>query len=173
MRTIPADQNDQAHPATRRRAVTVHVDAPPRTVWDLVSDVTRMGEWSPETTGAEWLDGAAGPTESARFRGHNRRGWSRWSTTCTVLAAVPGEVFAFAVGPPENPWTVWRYQLSPDGAGTRVTESFLLTKPLSLASRLRFRTAGARDREADLEQGMRTTLERLRAVAEAARTPQT
>jgi uncharacterized protein YndB with AHSA1/START domain len=173
MRTMPADRNDQAHPAARRRAVTVHVDAPPRTVWDLVSDVTRMGEWSPETTAAEWLDGAAGPAESARFRGHNRRGRSRWSTTCTVLAAVPGEVFAFAVGSAENPQTVWRYQLTPDGAGTRVTESFLLPKPLGLASRLRFRAAGARDREADLEQGMRTTLARLKAAAEASRARRT
>ncbi len=169
MRTMPADRNDQAYPAARRRAVTIHVDAPPRAVWDLVSDVTRMGEWSPETTRAEWLDGAAGPTESARFRGHNRRGRARWSTTCTVLAAVPGEVFAFAVGPPQKPWTVWRYQLAPDGAGTRVSESFLLAKPLGLGSRLRFRAAGARDREADLEQGMRTTLARLKTAAEASR----
>jgi len=165
----PADQHDRTYPAAQRRAVTVQVDAPPRAVWGLVSDVTRMGEWSPETTGAEWLGGAAGPVESARFRGHNRRGWARWSTVCTVLAAVPGEVFAFAVGSPENPRTVWRYQLTPNGEGTTVTESFMLPRPLSRFTRLRFRAGGAPDREADLEQGMRTTLERLKTAAEAGR----
>ena len=42
-------------------AVTVHIDAPPEAVWDLVSDVTKIGRYSPETFEAEWLDGATGP----------------------------------------------------------------------------------------------------------------
>jgi hypothetical protein len=42
-------------------------------VWDLVSDVTRVGEFSPETFEAEWLGGASGPEVGARFRGHVRR----------------------------------------------------------------------------------------------------
>ena len=39
-------------------SVTVHMAAPPERVWDLVSDVTKIGRYSPETFEAEWLDGA-------------------------------------------------------------------------------------------------------------------
>ncbi len=83
-------------------SVTVHIEAPADRVWDLVSDVTRIGEFSPETFEAQWLDGASGPRAGARFRGHvrrNGRGPVYW-TTCTVVASVPGREFAFAVGGP-------------------------------------------------------------------------
>src|SRR5579859_640437 len=79
-------------------SVTVHIDAPAERVWALVSDVTRIGEFSPETFEAEWLDGADGPRTGARFRGHVRRngvGPVYW-TTCTVLVADPEREFAFA-----------------------------------------------------------------------------
>ena len=80
-------------------SVTVHIAAPAELVWDLVSDVTRIGEFSPETFEAQWLDGASGPQAGARFRGHVRRsgrGPVYW-TTCTVTASEPGREFAFAV----------------------------------------------------------------------------
>ena len=75
-------------------SVTVHMAAPPEKVWDLVSDVTRIGEFSPETFEAEWLDGATGPVVGAKFRGHvkrNGKGPIYW-VTCTVMArpALPG-----------------------------------------------------------------------------------
>ena len=66
-------------------------------VWDLVSDVTRIGEFSPETFEAEWLGGATGPAVGARFRGHvrrNGRGPVYW-TVCTVTACDPGRQFGF------------------------------------------------------------------------------
>jgi hypothetical protein len=58
----------------------VHIDARPDAVYTVVSDVTRMGEWSPETTKCEWIDGATGPAAGARFKGSNKRGFVRWST---------------------------------------------------------------------------------------------
>jgi hypothetical protein len=75
-----------------RGSVTVHMAAPADRVWNLVSDVTRIGEFSPETFEAEWLDAAAGPAVGARFRGHvrrNARGPVYW-TVCTVTACDPG-----------------------------------------------------------------------------------
>ena len=76
--------------------MTVHIAAPPGLVWDLVSDVTRIGDYSPETFEAEWLDGADRLRAGARFRGHVRRnGWGPvYWTTCTVLAADPGRACA-------------------------------------------------------------------------------
>ncbi len=61
--------------------VSVFVAAPPETVYDLVADLTRMGEWSPETTEVRWLDGATQAKVGARFRGTNRNGFRRWSTS--------------------------------------------------------------------------------------------
>ena len=54
-------------------SVTVSMAAAPEEVWDLVSDVTRIGEFSPETFEAEWVDGADGPALGAHFRGHVKR----------------------------------------------------------------------------------------------------
>ena len=51
-------------------SVTVHMNASPEQIWELVSDVTKIGRYSPETFEAEWLDGATGPAAGARFRGH-------------------------------------------------------------------------------------------------------
>ena len=110
-------------------AVTVHMSAPPEQVWDLVSDVTRIGSYSPETFEAQWVDGATGPAVGARFRGHvkrNGKGPVYW-TTCTVTECEPGKTFAFGVGAPgKTPLNVWRYDITPAGDGSDVTESFTL-----------------------------------------------
>jgi hypothetical protein len=111
-------------------SVTVHMNASADAIWDLVSDVTRIGSYSPETFEAEWLDGATGPAVGARFRGHvkrNGKGPIYW-TTCTVTASEPGREFAFAVSPKPTgeALSIWRYQLAPAGDGTDVTESFEL-----------------------------------------------
>src|SRR5436190_12858062 len=106
---------------------SVHVNASPDELYALVSDVTRMGEWSPETVRCRWLDGATGPAVGARFKGSNRRGIMHWSTKPRVTAADPGREFAFVAGLMISPreMTKWCYQFepAPDG-GTNVTESF-------------------------------------------------
>ena len=147
-------------------AVTVHMAAPPDKVWGLVSDVTRIGRYSPETFEAEWLDGATGPAVGARFRGHvkrNGKGPVYW-TTCSVSACEPGAVFAFGVGAGDKPLNVWRYDIVPAGDGSDVTESFTLSPTWWL--RLYWRLLGwARGRTN--REGMRTTLERIRAEVES------
>jgi uncharacterized protein YndB with AHSA1/START domain len=88
-----------------RAAVTLHIDAPPDTVWGLISDITKMGEYSPEVMEAEWIDGATGPAVGARYRGHVKRNesWPVYWTTCKVTECRPGEVFEFAVIMGERP----------------------------------------------------------------------
>jgi hypothetical protein len=151
-----------------RGSVTVHMAAPDDRVWDLVSDVTRIGEFSPETFEAEWLGGASGPAAGARFRGHvrrNGRGPVYW-TVCTVTACDPGREFSFAVaGPRGTILNTWRYQLAPSAGGTDVTESFEL--PDMLLTRLYWMIAGSARGRANLN-GMRVTLERIKAVVESA-----
>jgi len=69
--------------------VTRAIEAPAEAVYALVSDVTRMGEWSPETASCRWVDGAWSAEVGARFRGSNRRGPLLWTTTCTVTRSDP------------------------------------------------------------------------------------
>lgn len=146
-------------------SVTVHMEAAPQRVWELVSDVTSIGRFSPETFEAEWLDGATGPAAGARFRGHvkrNGKGPTYW-TTCTVLVSEPGREFTFGVGPAERPLNTWSYRLEPAGVGTDVTESFQLADTAML--RVYWALLGwARGRTN--RNGMRTTLERIKAAVE-------
>ena len=149
-----------------RDSVTVHMNAAPERIYDLVSDVTKIGRYSPETFEAEWLDGASGPAVGARFRGHvkrNGRGPTYW-TECQVVTAEPGREFAFGVGKPGKPLNTWRYRIEPTGDGAAVTESFELTPNLGL--RVYWALLGwARGRTN--RDGMRTTLERIKAEVEA------
>lgn len=100
--------------------VDTYVDAPPDRVWDVVVDLTRMGEWSAENKGGEWLDG--GPALGSRFRGVNQREDFRWETTSVVTRFEPPRVFEWAVGDPAQAAATWRYELEPEGAGTRLRQ---------------------------------------------------
>jgi uncharacterized protein YndB with AHSA1/START domain len=155
-----------AYPCPVKGSVTVYFAAPVDRVWDLVSDVTRIGEFSPETFEAQWLGGASGPRAGARFRGHvrrNGRGPVYW-TTCTVTASEPGREFAFEVnGPRGSTVNTWRYRLEPSGSGTEVTESFEL--PATVLNRLYWGVAGRARLRTNLD-GMRVTLEKMKSIAE-------
>jgi uncharacterized protein YndB with AHSA1/START domain len=146
----------------------LHINASPETLYDLVSDVTRMGEWSPETKGCRWLDGASEPVVGARFRGTNRRGLLRWSNKSRVIAAEPGREFAFITGLMGlgRDMTKWRYRFEPADGGTEVTESFEMVNDRPWVMSFGDRLARIEDRKADLEAAMAHTLERIKAVAE-------
>ena len=151
----------------RTGQASVRVGAEPAVLWSMVTDITRMGEWSPENEGGEWIDGATGAVVGARFKGRNRRGKSKWSSTCEVIDSEPGRSFAFRTGSSK---TEWRYRFEPVDGGTLVTESFEMEKPLGPFSRWLTRvTTGVTDRRADMEEGVRTTLARLKAAAETDR----
>ena len=147
-------------------SVTVHMKASPPQVWALLSDVTRIGEFSPETFEAEWLDGATGPAVGAKFRGHvkrNGRGPTYW-TKCKVTECEPNNVFEFAVVNGDRPINNWGYRLVASGDGTDVTEYFRLAP--SILVKIYWALAG-RARGKTNDKGMRTTLERIKAVVEA------
>jgi uncharacterized protein YndB with AHSA1/START domain len=146
---------------------TVTIDAPPETVYDLVADVTRMGEWSPECTACEWL-GDPGRVGS-RFRGHNRRGPVRWTTTAEVVAAERPNTFAFATMNGDAIGTRWTYTLRATDRGTELSEGFeSVSTPrlIALAERLFIR-----NRQQQLEAGIDDTLAAVKAAAEASHDP--
>ncbi|WP_229662671.1 SRPBCC family protein [Nocardioides phosphati] len=107
------------------------IDVDPEVAYDAISDVTQMGRWSPENTGAT----VARPRDAAyvgmRFVGRNRRGPARWQTGCTVTAAERGRRFAFdvdryGVAPLLLPVSVasWAYTFEARDGGTLVTETW-------------------------------------------------
>jgi hypothetical protein len=146
---------------------SVHVDASPEQVYALVTDVTRMGEWSPETYRCRWLDGAVGPAVGARFKGYNRCGRARWSNTLKVLVADPGREFAFRRDVLHCGVCDWRYRMAPEGQGTRLTESYeVVEADWAITNWFNGLVLGVEDRDADLQQGLRTTLERIKQAAE-------
>jgi hypothetical protein len=145
-----------------------HVARPASELYELVSDVQRMGEWSPECRSCEWIDGATGPAVGARFKGTNRRGAARWSTKPTVRVADPGREFAFVTGHLGRDMTQWTYRFKAVGDGTDVTESFEMLRDMPWYFRLADRLLmGITDRQADLRTNLEKTLGRLKAVAEA------
>jgi hypothetical protein len=125
----------------KRSHVEVVVDATVLQVWDVVSDVTRVGEWSHECRGAYWLGGADGPAVGARFRGRNRAGWSgwaRWSRTCEIVSWDPPAELVWRTVPtllfPDS--TEWRIRLEIADSGTRLTQSFTVLRAPWLLDRL-------------------------------------
>ena len=143
-------------------SATIHIDAPPEAVYAMISDVTRMGEWSPETHTCVWIDGATGPAVGARFKGSNKRGIVRWSTKPTITVAERGKEFTFEVGSPGKEDTRWSYKMTPGGGGTELTESFE-----ALRYTLFFKIVSPpKRRKVQLQQGVEKTLERIKQAAE-------
>lgn len=142
------------------------VDADATRLYSLVSDLPRMGEWSPENTGGKWLDGATGPAVGARFRGTNRAGIAVWATTVTVTAADPGRRFAFDVSFAGVPISTWEYAFADSSGSCTVTERWTDRRPgwMRMTSIL----TGVVNRGNHNRDGMQKTLARLKAAAESA-----
>jgi len=151
---------------TRGLALT-EVCASPSQLYEAVSDVRRMGEWSPECQHCEWIDGAVGPAVGARFKGRNRRGIIRWSTTPRVVVADAGQEFAFVTGHRGRDMTKWTYRFDPVVDGTTVTESFEMLRDMPWYYRVADRyLMGVKNRSADLVSNMEATLQRLKTAIE-------
>ncbi len=152
-----------------RDEVSTVVAASPEDVYALVADVARTPEFSPEVTSTRWLDGESGPAVGARFEAVNTNAAGKsWKNRPVVTAAEPGREFAFRRTEPFAGSIAWRYRFEPVEEGTRVVESYEVERPVTrvgwfVIERI-FR--GGNRREA-LRAGMRTTLERIRAAAEA------
>lgn len=138
------------------------INCSPAEAWVLVADVTRMGEWSPETTGARWLGGADGPHVCARFRGTNKNGLRIWTTVCTVTACRPGEEFTFDVNTGPISTATWSYTFAPRDAGCVVTESWT-DRRATWWRHVGAIATGVKDRETHNRASMEATLDALAA----------
>lgn len=162
---------------------SIVVGGSPEAVYEKISDPRNMGRWSPENTGATFLEGHGLPlTEGSLFWGHNRRGPMRWATYCRVTAAEPGKRFAFEVlgqrggakTKPRLPFGIatWEYVLEEAAGGTRVTETWYDDRDSSALGRItrkvdRLVTGGRTFADAH-GANMKITLQKLKDEIEAA-----
>jgi uncharacterized protein YndB with AHSA1/START domain len=151
----------------RSCTATIDIAAPIDVVWDLLADVTRVGEWSVECRSCEWLGDATGPIAGARFRGRNRRNATPWTRTCEVLAVDPPNRLVWRTLPtrllPDS--TQWAFELAADGDHTRLTESMRILHIPGLHERVfAVFLPQHRDRTADLEGDLGRIKERIEAA---------
>ncbi len=146
---------------------SIHIRADPLVVYDLIADVSAVGELSPEATGA--LRAGADLDVGDTFWGTNRRGPWIWATRCRVTRADPGSGFAFDVDFGVFPISSWSYRIDPDDAGCLVTETWVDRREGKRGELIRRGGAliipGPRD-EHNL-RGIRQTLAALKAAAES------
>ena len=105
----------------RQYRESVSVQAPAETLYDLVSDITRTGEWSPVCTSCWWDDEDSAGQIGAWFTGRNELPHRTWETRSQVVAAERGREFAWVVG---GSFVRWGFTLTPADTGTTLTESW-------------------------------------------------
>ena len=146
-------------------AATTVIERPAADVFAAISDITGMGEWSPECTAARWVAPASGPEVGAVFEGDNQAAvgpvtLKKWTTTSRVTACEPNTVFEFVAAE----YTTWRYELSESDGTTSITESFSFP-PYEGWQRFVYSTLIRRDRS--MVTGMEKTLARIKASVES------
>ena len=146
-----------------------HIEAAPEVLYDLIADVTRTPELTPDIVKVEWLDGATGAVVGARFKATNKAGRGpTWSNKPVITAADRGREIAWSRTEAIGGTLEWRYRFEPEGTGTRVTESYEVTKPLPLIGWFLIGTIyGLKDRRRDLRASMLRTLDRIAELTEA------
>lgn len=142
-------------------SATVEMKADPDTVWQVVSDLRRMPEFSPELRKAFVL---GKPGVGATIIGVNRRRLAVWPTTSKVVRWEPGRAVAWKT---RESGATWVYELEGTPDGTRVTGRRVLPKFTVGTSFLGPVIGGAEGHDRELAEGIATTLERIRSTVEA------
>jgi uncharacterized protein YndB with AHSA1/START domain len=147
-------------------AETITIQSSADAVFRLISDPMRTGEWSPECVACRWIAPAARAEVGARFRGTSRNGWRRWRTTSEITEIVAGERFAWEVTYFRLPVARWEYRIREAGGGVELSQTVDDQRGRILRTLSPYIT-GSRDRAKRNAATMNTTLEAIKAAAEA------
>ena len=146
---------------------SIEIVAGPEAVYDLIADVSSVGQFSPEATGALGARERLGLGDT--FWGTNKRGPWVWATRCRVTSADRGRAFAFDVDFGPLPISSWSYEILATQGGCTVTESWVDRregKRGKLVSRAgSILIPGPRDEHN--RRNIRQTLEALKLAAES------
>ena len=140
----------------------IDIDAPVAKVWMLVSDLSRMPQWSPQCRLMKTLGPLRPGTRTINL---NRRSRLFWLTTCTVTEVIPEKKLAFKVN---INGTIWSYELEPNETGTRLVETRHAENGVTAFSNMSINAlmGGVPSFERELVDGMDATLSRIKAAAE-------
>ncbi len=105
-------------------SVSIDIAAPPEKVYAMVSDLPRMGEWSPENTGGKWIGGAKAALPGAKFMGSNKNGNRKWTVPVRITDATAPRRLEFVVGVGPIKGATWRYEIAATATGCNVTETW-------------------------------------------------
>ena len=143
----------------------VLIDAAPGQVYATVSDVTRMGEWSPVCKDCWWDDGDSAQV-GAHFTGHNVTADRSWDTRCEVISAEPGVSFGWSVN---GGRVFWTYTMAVVDGTTMLTESWEFTPKGQEAFKERYGSQAQEEveqRRLTAQQGIPATLSAIKATVE-------
>jgi uncharacterized protein YndB with AHSA1/START domain len=146
--------------------VSREIAASPQAVFAAITDITRMGEWSPECVRAEWNDGFDHAAVGAMYTGHNRNGDKEWSIEAKITELVQDERFVFDCIVRDFVFATWGYRIEPTATGSLVTEMWNDFRPESSYERSA-QVSGVEDRMSHNRAGMEVTLERLANALES------
>lgn len=145
--------------------VSRDIAASPEAVFEALTDITRMGEWSPENFATEWKDGFTEAAVGAIYTGHNRHGDREWTTDARIVELVPNERFFFDCLSRDFVFAKWGYAIEATDGGSRVTEYWQDLRPEAALERSAS-ISGVVDRVEHNRTGMATTLANLAAAVE-------
>ena len=143
------------------------VEASADFLYDLLSDITRTGEWSPVCTSCWWDDEAQAGRVGAWFTGRNELPHRIWETRSEVVAAERGREFAWVVG---GRFARWGFSFAAAENGTVLTESWeFLPGGITMFEEKFGEEAPAQitDRTQQALDGIPKTLAAIKRIAEA------
>jgi hypothetical protein len=147
---------------------SIDVAAEAHVVWAMVTDLPKMGEYSPENIGGEWTHGFTGPAVGARFRGTNINDAKQWWTKVTVVECQPCRLFTFDV---RTPFGVrvsrWSYEITPTEGGCLLTEHWFRVGNWFIRRIMGPKVTGREDRPGYNAYSIEYTLAAVKARAEA------
>ncbi|KGJ80785.1 polyketide cyclase [Cryobacterium roopkundense] len=148
---------------------SVIVEASASSLYDLLSDISRTGEWSPVCTSCWWDDYAQAGRVGAWFTGHNVLPDRTWETRSEVVTAEHGREFAWVVG---GSFVRWGFSFVAAETGTKLTESWeFLPDGIAMFEEKFGEDAHAQitDRTQQALDGIPKTLAAIKRIAEASR----
>lgn len=150
---------------------SIAIAAEPKTVFGLVTDLPRMGEWSPENTGGAWQDGATAAAIGVRFLGNNvnAEAGKKWDVAVEVTELDEPKRFVFRTVFKGMTLAHWIYEIEPTETGCTVTETWIDTRNRAMAKALGGKITGipGLKRNEFTRRSIETTLKNLKQTAEA------
>jgi uncharacterized protein YndB with AHSA1/START domain len=150
--------------ADRELRAETTIDAPPEIVWEVLGDVRRMPELSPELVRMIPLK-RGGLRAGQWYLGVNKRKAVLWPTRSVVSAVDPGRIVAWDT---TSSGARWIWELTPEGTGTKVVHRRPVPRRLTPISNA-FATVflgGTTGHADELEEGMAESVVRLKRAVE-------